>query len=165
MEAVTVPAPRGGEAPSLVPLRPLPMFVGDDSTPTVRPAAQETDMPSPDVSTARVLMVQCAEARIAQKEAERCADLARGRREAAFVRLMELTRAGALRTAIALAEVTEKAAQAELDVWTAAAWRFDDEARDAARYALVALREGDVRGARAPCGTVQARTSFTPAVK
>lgn len=41
MDAVTVPAPRAprSEVTSLVPLRPLPMFIGDDVTPTVRPVA------------------------------------------------------------------------------------------------------------------------------
>lgn len=147
MDAQTIPVPRGGEAPSLAPLRPLPMFVGDDVTPTLRPAAPEKTTMSKSIAQARILMAQCAEARIAEKEARQNASLARARRESAFVRVMELTTAGALRTAIALAETVEKAAQAELDVWTSAEWRFDDEARDCARYALAALRDGDVRAA------------------
>lgn len=149
MDATTIPAPRTARAEitSLVPLRMPPMFIGDDVNPTVRPAAPEKSMPKPDIAAARKCLAQVAEARIAEKEADKAADLARARREAAFVRVMELTTAGALRTAIALAEAVEKAAQAELDVWTAAKWRFDDEARECARYALVALRGGDVRAA------------------
>lgn len=150
MDALTIPAPRSprAEVTSLVPLRMPTMFLGDDVTPTVRPAApKEPSVSNPDIAAARKYLAQAAEARIAEQEADKAAGLARERREAAFVRVMELTTAGALRTAIALAEAVEKAAQAELDVWTAAEWRFDDEARDCGRAALNALRGGDSRAA------------------
>lgn len=149
MDATTIPAPHSprAEITSLVPLRMPPMFIGDDVNPTVRPAAPEKSMPKPDIAAARKCLAHAAEARIAEKEADKAAGLARARREAAFVRVMELTTAGAPRTAIALAEAVEKAAQAELDVWTAAEWRFDDEARDCALHALAALRDDDFHAA------------------
>lgn len=150
MDAMTVPAPCSprAEVTSLVPLRPLPMFCGDDFTPTVRPAAPETTtMSKTDIETARSLMVQCAEARIAQREAAANAALAHARRETAFARVAGAMSAKMPRPVVIVAEAAEAAAKAEHDVWTKAEWDCEDIAVDCARMALAALRGGDVRAA------------------
>lgn len=72
MDATTIPAPCSprAEVTSLVPLRMPPMFVGDDSTPTVRPAAptEKTPMQSAKLDPAYWL----TEARYAEESAARC---------------------------------------------------------------------------------------------
>lgn len=149
MDATTIPAPCSprAEVTSLVPLRMPPMFIGDDS-PTIRPAAPEkTTMSKPDLETARSLLVQAAEARIAQREAEANAALAHTRREAAFARVAAALRTKRPRPVVMIAEAAEAAAKAEYDVWTKAEWDFDAEARDCALHALAALRDDDFHAA------------------
>lgn len=109
MDAMTVPAPCSprAEVTSLVPLRPLPMFFGDDVTPTVRPAApmKETPMQSAKLDPAYWL----TDARYAEESAARCdtraaEHAAKGDRErAAYARKDAAERRQEARRGLALA--------------------------------------------------------------
>lgn len=132
MDAVTVPAPRGGEVPSLVPLRPVPMYCGDDETSTVRPVAP-LDSAARHRAEAERLMLLVAEARGSEAGCLVGMRAEQLREEEARAAV----RKAGLSPARHVADAAARGAKAAAEAWERGAHICDDEARSLAQDALV----------------------------